>query len=178
MALMTSIDFKFLAFNCNGLKSNTAYINQLIANHDILFLSELWIQESEKHLIHNYRKDFNIIFTPGKRGAIGRPYGGNILLIRKSLQIKSELILQEEFTTIMKLDFENLSLLLVGVYLQSITKFNDCINIYQNQLDTINGTLKHFEESCETIIMGDFQCCPEYTQYQRSMTSNQLSPSY
>ena len=74
------------------------------------------------------------------------------------------------------MDSKTLSLLVVGVYLQSSTSNSDYISSYQNQLDIISGTIKHFEESCETIIMGDFQCCPSFLTSPTSGNPNSLSP--
>ena len=109
----TNINVKFTALNCHGLKGNTLYVNKLLNEHDVIFLSEMWILESEKNLINNYKRDFEIYFTPAKIGHSGRPYGSNMMLIKITVKyLKLELILQEEFTTIVKLTTIQSSLLI------------------------------------------------------------------
>ena len=82
---MAESNVKIVSLNCNGFKSNLSYIeNVLLSNFDIIFLCETWLLDSEKHLLHNYKSDFSIFFTPGKKHHTGRPFGGNILFIRNS----------------------------------------------------------------------------------------------
>ena len=88
---------------------------------------------------------------------------------------KISLILQENFATIVKVDTNSLSLLLTGVYLQSSNSEN-YKTIYQNQIDTISGTLSHFEECCEFVVFGDFRSCPSKPSNKRSGQPNSLSP--
>ena len=173
-------EIKLISLNCHGCKGNTLYINNIITTHDIIFLSETWLLQSESHLIHNYKLDFELYFTPAKVELSGRPYGGNIMLVRKSTNHrKIELILQEDFTALIKIDFYNTSVLLCGVYLQSISKKSDHIKFYQNQLSIINGILEKFESTSEYIILGDFQCCPSAPNHHasgRAGKTNHLSP--
>ena len=98
---------KFGALNCHGFKTNSDYINLLSKSHDILYLSELWITESEKHLLDTYKNEFTLYFQPGSQGAAGRPFGGTALLVRKSLP-KPELIMKNDFCTSIKIQLDRL----------------------------------------------------------------------
>ena len=102
------------------------------------------------------------------------------MLIRKSLKYtNTELILREDFTTIIKVTTNQTSVLISGVYLQPTSKKPDYKNIYQSQLGIISGILKNFEQTSEFIILGDFQCCPSSLPNQpstRAGKSNQLTP--
>ena len=51
---------KIITFNCNGFKANNIYIEKIINENDTIFLTELWITQSEKYLLHNYKKDFHV----------------------------------------------------------------------------------------------------------------------
>ena len=84
MDLNSNHQIKLISFNCHGYKGNTLYINNIINTHDIIFLSETWLLQSESHLIHNLKLDFELYFTPVKVELAGRPYGGNIMLVRKA----------------------------------------------------------------------------------------------
>ena len=172
---MAESKLKVVSFNCNGFKANHQYIVSLTQSFDVIFLCETWLLESEKQLLHNFKSDFSIYFTPGNKHDSGRPYGGNALFVRNSLVRRINLILQEDFATIVKVDTNSLSLLLTGVYLKSSNSEN-YKNLYQNQIDTISGTLSHFEECCEFVIIGDFQCCPSKPCTDRSGQPNSLSP--
>ena len=173
---MATSKLKIISLNCNGYKSNHHYIDSLlIPNFDIIFLCETWLLDSEKHLLHNYKSDFSVYFTPGKKHHSGRPFGGNTLFIRNSSIQKVDLILKEDYATTVKIDTDSSSYLLTGVYLQSTSSDPDYLDVYQEQINTIARTFKHFEDCCETIVLGDFQSCPTEPLSPRSRKTNSLS---
>lgn len=170
MATVNHNDTRIIALNCNGFKSNCAYVDHLIKRYDFLFLSELWITESEKHLLHNYKQDFHTFFVPAKKGLSGRPYGGTVMLVRKTKTLnRPEHILDEDYATITKVSINNNSILLIGVYLQSVNQNPNFKETYSAQLSTISGVTSHFEDTSDIIIFGDFQSCPQ------TFSSNRLS---
>ena len=61
-------NIKYIALNCNGYKSNASYVDTLTQSYDCIFLSELWITEAEIHLLHNFRYNFHVFFSPAKQG--------------------------------------------------------------------------------------------------------------
>ena len=171
---MDTTNTNFVGLNCHGFKTNADYIKGLSESHEILFLSELWITEAEKTLLHNYNKDFNIYFQPANQGLSGRPYGGTALLIKKSLPAP-ELIQKNEYATIVKLKLQNFDLLVIGVYLQSTSSNSTFKDRYYAQLSNIGGMIKQFENTSETIILGDLQSCPSTHSSERLTKQNTLT---
>ena len=168
---------KFIALNCNGFKSNTIFIDQIIKNNDCIFLSESWLLNSEQFLLHNYKLQFKVISVPANKNPKGRPFGGTIMLLRKSTFSNINIITDENYTTTVQADTGNLSILISGVYLQSITNnSSECTEIYKTQLSNITGLHRRFEEVSESIILGDFQSFPQNTvSSNRSAQYNILS---
>ena len=73
------------------------------------------------------------------------------------------------------MNFKNLSIVVTGVYLQSMTKAQSCKDIYSMQLATIGGFLKQYESQSEFLMLGDMQCRPSTPPTNRSSKSNPLS---
>lgn len=171
---MEETNTKFITLNCHGFKSNSTYITKISQSYDIIYLSELWITEAEKHLLHNYNHNFHVLFQPAIQGISGRPFGGTALLIKKTLP-KPDLILKNDFSTCVKLNLKRHNLLIMGVYLQSTSKDPNCKETYFSQLATISGIIKQFINSTEPIILGDFQSCPTTHQTERVSNQNTLT---
>lgn len=163
-----STNVKFIALNCHGFKSNFLYINNIVRLHDCIHLSETWLTQSEAHLIH-------ITFQPANKQNFGRPFGGTILFLRKKTFSNTATIFQEDFMTTIKTTLNNRSLIITGVYLQSVNSKSDCKETYKNQLSSITGILNQFSATSECIILGDFQSCPSEPITQRSTSPNALS---
>ena len=168
-------DTKFIALNCYGFKSKYLYINNIITGHDCIHLSETWLTQSEAHLIHNYKKDFYICFQPANKQNAGKPFGGTILLLCKKKFHNPVTIFQEDYMTSIQTTLNNQPLIITGVYLQSINK-SDYIDTYRSQLASITGILNQFSSTSESIILGDFQSCPNEPITQRTTPPNALSP--
>ena len=165
---------KYVTYNCNGFKSNSPYIIQLTKQFDCIFINKTWITEAEKYLVTDtFSNRFISIFTPAKQNSHGRPYGGNILFLKKKYFDSINIIAQEDFVTSITANCNNSSLLISGVYLQSLSSKEHCVDIYRSQLNNISGTLERFCNVTEFIIMGDFQCFP--TQQTRTCSTNLLS---
>ena len=176
---MDQKDTKLITLNCNGFKSNSTFIDKIIHQNDCIFLNELWLTHAEKHLLHDYKRDFHVFYTPAKQGSSSRPYGGTALLLRKTIHSKSELILQEDYTTIVKTMHSSTDnpILFIGVYLQCISNTCDYKNIYETQLNTIKGIIHHFIDDSSIIMFGDFQSFPKTEGCTRNANRNALSGS-
>ena len=70
---------------------------------------------------------------------------------------------------------KNSSFVITGVYLPPSGSPN-YIEKYKTQLSTIQGIHRQFSSTSESIIMGDFQCCPEVPGSLRNASTNSLSP--
>ena len=167
----------FITLNCNGFKSNSLYIANLCKNHDCLFLTETWLLETEKHFTQDYKNDFFIIFTAAKRHNHGRPFGGNLLLLRKNQFTKPTIILQEDFSTSIVTKFNNKAILISGLYLQSLSSsIESSVDTYQSQLSTVSGVIERFSSSAIPFVLGDFQCFPDSFKFSnRAANTNSLS---
>ena len=171
----TTDPIKFLALNCSGYKANCTYIDSLTQTYDCLFLNELWITKAEEHLLNHYKKEFRTIFQPARKHHTGRPFGGTALLLRKRTFQNTINIMQEDFLTTVKTSINNMQILISGVYLQSISSNTDHTDIYRSQLATLTGITEQFSDSCETIILGDFQSYPIIQNTTRIAQQNKLS---
>ena len=121
---------QIISLNCNGYKSNFVYTDTIIKNNDCIHLSETWITQSESHLLHRYKNDFNLTICPAKRHEHGRPFGGTVLLLRKKKFTTIDKIFQEDHLTCIKATFNNRQLLLM-VYLQPTSSNSSYVDIYK-----------------------------------------------
>lgn len=157
---MATNNIDFISLNCYGYKGNCVYIDKLTKTHDCLSLSELWLTQSEFHLLHNYKNDFHIFFQPAKQLEHGRPFGGTALMMRKSKFSNVDTIIQENYVTAVRAKHKNRTLLVFGVYLQSTNSSIDYIETYNTQLASLSGIMNQFIDTADPILLGDFQSCP------------------
>ena len=82
---------KMCSFNVHGYNNGLSMIENLCDTHDIIFIQEHWLQESELYKINNINTDFNCfsISSMSKKlssGILtGRPFGGVSIMFKKSL---------------------------------------------------------------------------------------------
>eukprot|EP00111_Clytia_hemisphaerica_P013383 TCONS_00039306-protein len=170
----TTDKIKFIALNCSGYKANSAYVDSLTNTYDCLFLNELWITKTEEHLLNHYKNKFKTIFQPAKKSNTGRPSGGTVLLLSKQAFHNTVTIIQEDFLTTVKLSSTTLKFL-SPEYIFNQPQNTECTDIYRSQLATLTGITEQFSESCETIILGDFQSYPKVQKTTRFAQQNRLS---
>jgi len=114
-----------------------------------------------------------MFFSPAKKGLSGL-WKNRALLVKKTLPTP-ELIMQEDYATVAKITSNDLSIHIIGVYLQSVTNKPNFHEIYSMQLANISGIIKQFEATSEILMLGDFQCCPSIHKTERVFKTNQLS---
>ena len=148
--------FKICSLNCHGFKSIIPYISSLLSSNDILFLSEHWLSDSETFLMHNITRDHLMIFHPVQKRQQGRPFGGNSFLIRKTKFEQVDIIHEDDHILCIKLIKNNKTFIIAGVYLESCHNNNQSVDLYQTQLNTLNGITKSFIDEGEIITLGDF----------------------
>ena len=156
---MATTEHRLYTFNCNGIKSNYHYVSSIIRKYDYCFLSETWLLQAEEHLLDNLKNHFKVITTPAKRHLAGRPFGGNIVLVRRGIFDYINIISQDDYSTIIQVAKNNRQILIVGVYLQSY-QCPESIETYQHQLSNLTGTIEKFSDTSELIVLGDFQSFP------------------
>uniref|UniRef100_A0A7M5XB23 Reverse transcriptase domain-containing protein n=1 Tax=Clytia hemisphaerica TaxID=252671 RepID=A0A7M5XB23_9CNID len=91
---------------------------------------------------------------------------------------KPEHILDEDYATVIRINTsQNTSLLLIGVYLQSVNQSPNLKETYNAQLSALSGVISHFEDISDIVIFGDFQSCPQTFESNRLSRPNVLSDS-
>ena len=165
----------FISLNCYGYKGNCIYIDNLAKSYDCLSLSELWLTQSEFHLLHHFKKDFTIIFHPATQQEHGRPFGGTALLLRKSKFKNTTTILKEDYVSAVQTSLSNRKFVVMSLYLQCISAKADYLQIYRSQLASLTGIINQFTDTADPILLGDFQCCPVTPISSRSGEPNVLS---
>ena len=167
---------QFVTLNCAGFKQNSTYIDHLCRKYDCLFFNETWLTKAEEHLLDYYKRDFHVLFQQAAKNSAGRPFGGTALFMRKCYFKKFILIIQEDFITSIKTYLNDQEFIISGVYLQSLSASSDCIDTYNAQLATVSGIIEQFIDSCEIVILGDFQSYPSnFASSTRSAQENRLS---
>ena len=80
-----SADLKVVGLNAHGAKSNIAYIKLLFETYHITFISEHWLSNAEKMVIKDsIDDDHKLHFSTAEKKATGRPFGGNLFVVKKS----------------------------------------------------------------------------------------------
>ena len=102
----------------------------------------------------------------------GQPYSSKDLSHQKP-----DLLLHEDFTIPVKMNFKNLSIIVTGVYLQSLTKSQTCRDTYSKKPATFGGLLKEFESESEFLMLGDMQCSPSIPLTDRRYTYHLTMPN-
>ena len=150
-----------MAFNTHGLKSNLPYIDNLISNNDITFISEHWLSNAEKPIINDISaKKRKLHFNPAEKKATGRPYGGTCFIINTERVGETVVVHEDQHILAVRCSINSKSYIFIGLYLTCFHG-NSTINDYQGELDTLSGLLKLYSDECEIVMLGDLQTFPE-----------------
>ena len=101
-------------------------------------------------------------------------------LIRKNKLDVVHIIHEDEHILCIKLLKNNKCFIIAGVYLQSCHDNNQSVDLYETQLNSLNGIINSFMDEGEIIILGDFQSFPkhQFEHFNRtSRTFNHFSCS-
>ena len=167
-----------ISLNTQGLKSNRVYIESIIKNYQVVYLCEHWLLKAEEYLLKDMvESTHKLIFTPANKGASGRPFGGNCILIKHNT--KHQVIHEDNRIIALHTILDGTPLLIIGVYL---TAYHDqqSLSEYNDQLSIITSLLKQNSGEFEVMIIGDFNSFPAdiYDMYPRvSLKRNPLSKS-
>ena len=88
------INIKVIGLNTQGLKSNIPYVENLISDYDVIFISEHWLSNAEKSVIENtiIPPQWKLHFSPADKQPMGRPYGGNCFIVNTAKVGKTTVI--------------------------------------------------------------------------------------
>ena len=110
-------------FNCQNLKTSVNEIRELCLHHDVIFLQETWLLETELHMLSLIDRNFH-----GKGVSsmdisdsliTGRPYGGLAILWSKKLGHQCKCITFGDDTAFMGFEFMRggIKYLFINVYM-------------------------------------------------------------
>ena len=155
-----------VAFNCHGIKGDKLYIRKLVKKYDIVFLTEHWKQEFEKHEVDELEgATHDLVFTPAtKTNSRGRSFGGEAFFIKKSLH--HEIVQEFDFGLCISINLNGRKVYFCGVYMVFSSSENTIK--YHEQLNYIAGLIQQFSFKDDFIIMGDLNSYPKNYPCPRS----------
>ena len=176
---MSLNNIKVISLNTHGFKGNVVYVNNIVKNNDIIFISEHWISKLELFLLEDISSSHSLIFHEAQKNGTGRPFGGNCFFIRKNLPNDIEIIHDEHNILAIKVKFQNKLYIFIGVYLPACRNDTKSLENYKLSLASIKSILNQYSDEGEIILLGDFQSFPNeiYEHHSRSHESrNSFSP--
>jgi hypothetical protein len=152
-------NFIISCFNTHGIKSNLVYIDQILNDCEILFIT--WLLESEFFLLKNFNVNFlsfnksDMLYKPNYES----PYGGRSWFINKNLFTYISVVFYNERISILTFDKCNNYFALIGVYLPFFNNSNVNLFEFESSIVLINElSISYFKKNFTVIILGDFNC--------------------
>ncbi|XP_023220575.1 uncharacterized protein LOC111622431 [Centruroides sculpturatus] len=152
-------DIRILSWNVQGLRNkfSACYFDKILTKYDIIGLEETWVNKlntNEEYLL----QAFEYLQVPAEKNlGVGRPKGGIMLIMKKSL---GEMIYSFSTTyfifSLIKLEspkFNNQSDNILAIIVSYFPPYQTLQNLYQ-EMEKVIMDWMHFT-SC-WIIMGDF----------------------
>ena len=110
------VNVKVISLNVQGAKSNITFINNLIQTYHIIFISEHWLSNAEKMLMKDpLSKDHKLHFSTAEKKATGRPFGGNLFVVNKSVIGNTTVVHDDPHILAIKTTGKLKSYLVIGV---------------------------------------------------------------
>ena len=157
-----SQSFKVSCLNCNGMKSSISYVMQLAESHDVLFISEHWLQVKDMNTIKNICDSENLTCflkssVDPSEPLLGRPYEGVGFLCKKipGTGYKQIVCESDRVIGLQILSKHNVVLTFIGVNMPYDNSSVDQTNLYLDTLDQIQCIMDTTDSCIPTIIMGD-----------------------
>jgi len=152
-----------VSVNMHGFNSNWLYLKELCNNHDIIFVQEHWLMESQLHYLEQIHKDFHVYSLSsmnskcGEGIVTGRPFGGIAVMWRASLSSFVSLCSSDNDGRVIsvKVSYRGSTMLLFGCYFP----YNDQSSMYANAVNNVLGYIESVIESHSNsyiCITGDF----------------------
>ena len=151
----------------------------MLANNDLIFISEHWLSNLELFLLSDaVYPTHQVIFHSAEKNSSGRPFGGTCFLIRESIFKYASIIHEDHNILSIKLSVHNLNFIIVGVYLTSCHDRNTSLEAYKSELNNLNSIINSYIDEGEVIMLGDFQSFPSTIynhEARKSVTLNYFS---
>ena len=113
------MSIKIITYNCQSVNVNYDIIKILTKDCDILLLQETLLSDNNQYFLNDINDDFNYAHVPAVRKAstfVGRASGGLAVLWRKFNNIKIYSLYFTDRIMGLKLDFNEISYLIINVY--------------------------------------------------------------
>ena len=149
---------KAVTFNCKNFKSSVDEIRELCQSHDLIFLQETWLLDSELTMLSQVDCDFSAqgVSTMDTNNQLitGRPYGGLAILWAKKLgQCKPVIYKDSKHFMALEISVAGVTHIFVNVYMPycysgNLDLFLSCLS----EIDTIISSAS----TPYVYFMGDF----------------------
>ncbi|RNA10357.1 RNA-directed DNA polymerase from mobile element jockey-like [Brachionus plicatilis] len=157
---LQSTDLNIICYNCKNIQSNYLYVQKLLKENDIIFLSETWLKDKDSFSEQIF-EDSLTYFQSGMDHYFGRgrPYGGIGWIVSK--KIDKPMISEVKFHSRRISSIEKGNFTLIGVYLTSNDSTKESViehKIDLAELNEVTGELQRQEKLY--LIIGDFNSDP------------------
>ena len=157
---------KICSYNCCSLNKNIDIVRQLTFDKlDIIFLQETFVTDEKLGLLDFIDEKYDCIGIGAQFSnkclseATGRPMGGLACLWRSDAFFNVQVLLTNTDFIVLKLKYNNTSIILVNIYLRSDLGDPVTLENYVSGLNQLECVLSEFE--CENIFYcGDFNTDP------------------
>jgi hypothetical protein len=127
------MSLKLGTYNMRGFNNGNIMLDSLCADHDLLFVQELWLLPSNLDLFNTFNSKFaeysvsGVIDIEQYAAKGGRPYGGVGVLWRQGAQFKCKVlgVHDSHRCVAVKISYGNLSYVCVNVYLPNFSNSDD-----------------------------------------------------
>ena len=157
------LNISCVTFNAHGMKSSLPYVLDLAKQHDIVFINEHWLKESDFYTVTDICSETKIWchLQSGMDPDVdlsGRPYGGVSFLCRRSEDLAYKVMdpLSKRVLGLHVLNDNKVVLNIIGVYLPCNDSKPETMELYIQCLDQIQSVIDNCANNAPFIIMGDF----------------------
>ncbi len=154
----------FMTWNCQGIKTNAAWLSTVINDYDIVALQETWLFDFESNLL-KVDSDYSYMHTSGMpkdRKLIGRPYGGVGFIVKSDLMKHVKPFMTDDNRLIaITIKFGDVNLLVLNVYLPVNCQQNSAL--ITEYIGRINSVI--MQHDGPFLILGDFNISPVHSNF-------------
>ncbi len=158
------VEISVLSYNINGTKRKISYLQPLLTSHQIIYICETWLIDSDIHFYfnnfsttHEISHSADMLFPPKQ----GRPFGGRAFLVNKHLNISKIEFINTNISYI-SIKFSSITVTVVAAYMPydnstqlNIIEFQSCLQLIKNLHDLF------ISKDHLVLIMGDFNADPK-----------------
>jgi exonuclease III len=180
-------EFKLASYNCNGFKGSQGYVQDLISGHDVTFLSEHWLRQSEIPVIQSDLNNDNYwsVFKSSMDHEIilqGRPYGGTGFVCKRKQSVFYQNIEcnSDRICMIQVCDSDGVRLNVIGIYMPFWNNSYEHVLLYIEILEKVQVLYEEKGGNAPFIIMGDLntslpQCLTIQNNWNKRKPFNKFS---